>query len=75
MAQDLLANGHSLAAIMLAGRWKHTSMPAYYTRNIAVGRGAVVQYHQRDPTRGQIKSNPLGSYGIIPKHTGARFGT
>ena len=40
MAQDLLANGHSLAAIMLAGRWKHTSMPAYYTRNIAVGRGS-----------------------------------
>ena len=40
MAQDL-------AALMSAGRWKSSRMPARYTERQAAGRGAVARYYQR----------------------------
>ena len=75
MAQDLMAAGVSLGALMVAGRWKSTKMAARYTQNVAAGQGAVAQWYDRDPERGQIKTNPLGSYGLIPQYTRAGFGS
>ena len=75
MAQDLLRAGASLASLMLAGRWKHSGMPIYYTRNAAARDGAVAAYHKRHPAEDQLSQNPRSSYGIIPVHTRAKFGT
>ena len=47
MAQDLAAEGYSLAQLMTAGRWTHPAMPARYTRNQAAARNAVALYYQQ----------------------------
>lgn len=47
MAQDLAAAGVELPALMQAGRWKDSKMPARYTERQALERGAVAQYYQR----------------------------
>ena len=47
MAQDLAATGVDLPALMTAGRWKSSRMPAKYTERQAAGRGAVARYYQR----------------------------
>ena len=44
MAQDLAASGVELAALMSAGRWKSSRMPARYTERQAADRGAVARY-------------------------------
>ena len=46
MAQDLAATGVELPALMTAGRWKNSRMPARYTECQAAGRGAVARYYQ-----------------------------
>ena len=46
MAQDLAKNGVELPALMTAGRWKSSRMPARYTERQAAGRGAVVRYYR-----------------------------
>ena len=46
MAQDLAATGVDLPALMTAGRWKSSRMPAKYTERQAAGRGAVARYYQ-----------------------------
>ena len=46
MAQDLAATGVDLPALMTAGRWKNSRMPARYTERQAAGRGAVARYYQ-----------------------------
>ena len=46
MAQDLAAAGVELPALMTAGRWKSSRMPARYTERQAAGRGAVARYYQ-----------------------------
>ena len=45
MAQDLVAHGAELAAVMQAGRWKSPTMPARYAERLSAGRGAVAQYY------------------------------
>ena len=45
MAQDLVKNGVELPALMTAGRWKNSKMPARYTECQAAGRGAVAKYY------------------------------
>ena len=47
MAQDFAATGVDLPALMTAGRWKSSRMPAKYTERQAAGRGAVARYYQR----------------------------
>ena len=47
MAQDLAAEGYSLAQLMTAGRWSHPAMPARYTRNQAAARNAVALYYRQ----------------------------
>ena len=44
MAQDLASTGTELPALMTAGRWKNSKMPARYTERQAAGRGAVAKY-------------------------------
>ena len=46
MAQDLASTGTELPALMSAGRWKNSKMPARYTERQAAGRGAVAKYYQ-----------------------------
>ena len=46
MAQDLASTGTELPALMTAGRWKNSNMPARYTERQATGRGAVAKYYQ-----------------------------
>ncbi len=47
MAQDLVASGADLPAVMQAGRWKSPTMPARYAERLLAGRGAVVRLHAR----------------------------
>ncbi len=46
MAQDLVKSGVELPALMTAGRWKFSKMPARYTERQAADRGAVARYYQ-----------------------------
>ena len=46
MAQDLVKSGVELPALMTAGRWKSSKMPARYTERQAADRGAVARYYQ-----------------------------
>ena len=46
MAQDLAKSGVELPALMTAGRWKSSRMPARYTERQAADRGAVARYYQ-----------------------------
>ena len=46
MAQDLARTGVELPALMTAGRWKSSRMPARYTERQAADRGAVARYYQ-----------------------------
>jgi site-specific recombinase XerD len=47
MAQDLVARGADLPAVMQAGRWKTPAMPARYAERLLAGRGAVARFHER----------------------------
>ena len=46
MAQDLARTGVELPALMTAGRWKSSRMPARYTERQAADRGAVARYYR-----------------------------
>ena len=46
MAQVLAATGVEMPALMTAGRWKSSRMPARYIECQAAGRGAVARYYQ-----------------------------
>ena len=46
MGQDLVKSGVELPALMTAGRWKSSKMPARYTERQAADRGAVARYYQ-----------------------------
>ena len=48
MAQDLARSGVELPALMTAGRWKSSRMPARYTERQAADRGAVARYYQEN---------------------------
>ncbi|MCY4578837.1 MAG: hypothetical protein OXD31_07290 [Chloroflexi bacterium] len=45
MARDLARAGTELTRLMTAGRWSSPRMPALYTRNETVARGAVAHYY------------------------------
>lgn len=45
MARDLARTGTALTRLMTAGRWRSPRMPALYTRNETVARGAVAHYY------------------------------
>ena len=47
MAQDLVAAGAELPAVMQAGRWKSPAMPARYAERPLASRNAVARYHER----------------------------
>lgn len=49
MAQDLVASGAALPALMHAGRWKSSAMPTLYTRSQAAASGAVAKYYAHKP--------------------------
>jgi site-specific recombinase XerD len=46
-AQDLVAAGVDLSAVMQAGRWKTPTMPARYAEHLLPARGAVAQLRER----------------------------
>ena len=45
MPQDLAKSGVELPALMTAGRWKNSKIPARYTERQAADRGAVARYY------------------------------
>ena len=45
-AQDLMADGASLASLMVAGDWKSPAMPARYAGRINVKEGAMAELHK-----------------------------
>lgn len=45
MAQDLVAAGAELPAVMQAGRWKSAAMPARYAEHLTAARGAVAKLY------------------------------
>jgi hypothetical protein len=47
MAQDLVAGGADLPAVMQAGGWKSPAMPAGYAERLLAGRGAMARDHKR----------------------------
>ena len=49
MVQDLANTGTELPALMTAGRWKNSKMPARYTERETAARrpGAVAKYYQK----------------------------
>ena len=51
MARDLARTGTALTRLMTAGRWRSPRMPALYTRNETVARGAVAHYYGSRGTR------------------------
>jgi hypothetical protein len=46
MAQDLVAAGAELPAVMQAGRWKSPTMPARYAEKVLPRRGAVARFYE-----------------------------
>ena len=46
MARDLVANGASVAAVQVAGRWKSARLPAAYARGELAGQGAVAKFYE-----------------------------
>lgn len=51
MAQDLVAFGADLPAVMQAGRWQTPTMPARYAERLLAARNVVAQFHARRPAR------------------------
>lgn len=51
MAQDLVAFGADLPAVMQAGRWQTPAMPARYAERLLAARNAVAQFHARQGVR------------------------
>ncbi|WP_424140008.1 site-specific integrase [Roseomonas chloroacetimidivorans] len=47
MAQDLVAAGAELPAVMQAGRWKSPTMPARYAEKVLPRRGAVARFYEQ----------------------------
>ena len=45
MAQDFTRAGTELPALMTAGRWQSSTMPARYTRAEQAGRGAIARFY------------------------------
>ena len=45
MALDLVADGASVSAVQVAGRWASARMPATYARAELAGQGAVAQFY------------------------------
>lgn len=49
-AQDLVANRADLVAVMQAGGWKSTAMPALYTRRLSALRGGMASLYREAVT-------------------------
>src|SRR3546814_18197147 len=45
MTVDLVADGHSLVAVQLAGGWRSPAMPGHYAADLLPELGAVARYH------------------------------
>lgn len=46
MAVDLVADGHSLVSVQLAGGWRNPAMPAHYAADLLPELGAVAKYYR-----------------------------
>ena len=55
MSQNLAKTGAELPALMTAGRWKSSTMPARYTGHQAADRGAVARHYQKQDDQKQTE--------------------
>ena len=65
MARDLARAGTELPRLMTAGRWRSPRMPALYTRNETVARGAVAQYYGSENRPHQPESRRAGDRQLM----------
>lgn len=69
MARDLARSGTELTRLMTAGRWRSPRMPALYTRNETVARGAVAQFYGSRGRNFERKRASVGSTKVIEEHS------
>ena len=72
MSLDLVTANASLIGMMDVARWKSSSMPSYYARNLEAGRNAVAAWYAMDPELGRIEPPPLSGYALTPPRTRSR---
>ena len=66
MARDLARAGIELPRLMTAGRWRSPRMPALYTRNESVSKGAVAEFYgYYGRYGGQFGSHTEGQTGAV----------
>ena len=76
MARDLARTGTALTRLMTAGRWRSPRMPALYTRNETVARGAVAHYYgsrdarESSPSAATVKTEECDGDDLIEDYTG-----
>lgn len=51
MCMDLVREGFSVHAVMIAGRWRTPAMPMWFIKNMRADCGAVAQFHRK---RGEV---------------------
>ena len=80
MARDLARTGTELTRLMTAGRWRSPRMPALYTRNETVARGAVAQFYGsrsrdfRHKERREVGAKATGEHSDRGEYPGDRGG-
>ena len=74
MAQDLAAEGYSLAEIQLAGRWDSQRTVLRYISKLTVLDGAVAKRHRRRVAALGVDEDDRTSYGLTKPNVGARLG-
>ena len=73
MAQHLAQAGFGLVLIMLAGRWKTPSMPAYYIREVKGPDSAVAGLHRIwADGRSRARVDEMG-YDVLSTYDSARY--
>ena len=72
-AQDLVASGADLVAVMQAGGWKDTGMPALYTRRLSALRGGMAKLYKAEASH---SANSIASNeGLLPDASSERTAT
>ncbi len=69
MARDLARTGTELTRLMTAGRWRSPRMPALYTRNETVARGAVAQFYGSRSRYFRRKEGRVESAKVTEEHS------
>lgn len=68
-AQDLVENGADLVAVMQAGGWKATAMPALYTRRLSALRGGMAKLYRDAPSgASEVTGVATATHAVLRVH-------